>query len=215
VIPVFETVRVEDGRVRLRERHLERLARAGAPPERVAEAAAILDEAALLTDQPFVLRIDVDDAGAVPSTRPVPSAAPADLPLHVSYDPACDDRLVKAADRAWAETAEREAGGEPLLVTLDGRIGETTRAAVILVGPDGGWRVPRLAGILPGVTRSWAVERTGAAEAELGLGDLRAAAGAALLTAARGVVPIAAVAGEPLARSPLVDGLARDWEALP
>ena len=93
MIPVFETVRVEDGRVRLRERHLERLARAGAPPERVAEAAAILDEAVLLTDQPFVLRIDVDDAGAVPSTRPVPSAAPADLPLHVSYDPACDDRL--------------------------------------------------------------------------------------------------------------------------
>ncbi len=215
MIPVFETVRVEDGRVRLRERHLERLARAGAPPERVADAAAILDEAVLLTDQPFVLRIDVDDAGAVASTRPVPPTAPADLPLHVSYDPACAARLVKAADRAWAEAAEREAGGEPLLVTIDGRVGETTRAAVIALGPDGGWRVPRLEGILPSVTRAWAVERTGAAEADLALADLRAAAGAALLTAARGVVPITAIAGEPLGRSPLVDDLARAWEALP
>ncbi|MFM7693211.1 MAG: aminotransferase class IV, partial [Actinomycetota bacterium] len=189
MIAVFETVRVEDGRVRLRERHLERLARAGAPPVRVADAAAILDEAVLLTDQPFVLRIDVDDAGAVPSTRPVPPTAPVDLPLHVSYDPALDARLAKSADRAWAEAAEREAGGEPLLVTVDGRVGETTRAAVITVDRDGAWRVPRLEGILPGVTRAWAIERTGAVEAELGLADLRAAAGAALLTAARGVVP--------------------------
>lgn len=75
--------------------------------------------------------------------------------------------------------------------------------------------MPRLAGILPSVTRAWAVERTGAAEADLALADLRAAAGAALLTAARGVVPIAAIAGQPLARSPLVDELARAWEALP
>lgn len=215
MIAVFETVRVEDGRVRLRERHLERLARAGAPPARVADAAAILDEAVLLTDQPFVLRIDVDDAGAVPSTRPVPLTAPVDLPLHVSYDPALDARLAKGANRAWAEAAEREAGGEPLLVTVDGRVGETTRAAVIAVDRDGAWRVPRLEGILPGVTRAWAIERTGAVEAELGLADLRAAAGAALLTAARGVVPIAAIAGEPLRRSPLVDALGRDWEALP
>ncbi|MBM3680447.1 MAG: hypothetical protein FJW81_03830 [Actinobacteria bacterium] len=215
MIAVFETVRVEDGRVRLRERHLERLARAGAPPARVADAAAILDEAVLLTDQPFVLRIDVDDAGAVPSTRPVPPTAPVDLPLHVSYDPALDARLAKGADRAWAEAAEREAGGEPLLVTVDGRVGETTRAAVIAVDRDGAWRVPQLEGILPGVTRAWAIERTGAVEAELGLADLRAAAGAALLTAARGVVPIAAIAGEPLRRSPLVDALGRDWEALP
>ncbi|MFM7553576.1 MAG: aminotransferase class IV [Actinomycetota bacterium] len=215
MIAVFETVRVEDGRVRLRERHLERLARAGAPPARVADAAAILDEAVLLTDQPFVLRIDVDDAGAVPSTRPVPPTAPVDLPLHVSYDPALDARLAKGADRAWAEAAEREAGGEPLLVTVDGRVGETTRAAVITVDRDGAWRVPRLEGILPGVTRAWAIERTGAVEAELGLADLRAAAGAALLTAARGVVPIASIAGEPLRRSPLVDALGRDWEALP
>lgn len=215
MIPLFETVRVEDGRVRLRELHLERLAGAGAPAERVADAARILAEAVLLTDQPFVLRIDVDDTGARPSTRPVPPTGAVDLPLHVSYDPACAARLVKAADRTWAETAEREAGGEPLLVDVAGRIGETTRAAVILADPDGGWRVPRLEGILPGVTRSWAIARTGADEAVLGLGDLRAAAGAALLTAARGVVPIAAVAGEPIARSSRIDDLAGAWRDLP
>jgi branched-subunit amino acid aminotransferase/4-amino-4-deoxychorismate lyase len=214
MIPVFETVRVEDGRVRLRARHLARLAAAGAPPARVAEADAVIAEAVLLTDQPFLLRIDVDADGVAPATRPVPPPGRVDLPLHRSYDPDDADRLVKAADRAWAERAETEAGGEPLLVSPAGLIGETTRAAVIVIGP-GGWRVPRLRGILPSVTRAWAVAETGAEEADVHLDELRDAEGMALLTAGRGVVPVDAVEGIALARSPLVDGLARAWRELP
>lgn len=215
MIPVFETMRVEDGRVRLRARHLARLAAAGAPPARVAEADAVIAEALLLTDQPFLLRIDVDADAVGPATRPVPATGRVDLPLHRSYDPADAARLVKAADRAWAERAEAEAGGEPLLVSADGLIGETTRAAVIVVGPGGAWRVPRLRGILPSVTRAWAVAETGAAEDDVRLDELRDAEGMALLTAGRGVVPVDAVEGIALARSPLVDELARAWRELP
>jgi branched-subunit amino acid aminotransferase/4-amino-4-deoxychorismate lyase len=215
VIPVFETMRVEEGRVRLRARHLARLAASGTPPARVAEAEAVIDEALLLTDQPFLLRVDVADDGVEPSTRPVPPVGRVDLPLHRSYDPADATRLVKAADRAWAERAEAEAGGEPLLVSRDGLIGETTRAAVLLVGPDGAWHAPRLRGILPSVTRAWAIAETGAREDDLHLDALRDAAGLALLTAGRGVVPVDAVEGIPLARSPLVDDLARRWRELP
>lgn len=215
MIPVFETVLVEDGRIRLRERHLERLARSGATPEQVAAAAARFDEAVLLTDQPFLLRVDVSDAGVTPSTRPPRPPAPVDLPVDWSYDPGLDERLLKLADRAWAEAIEAAAGGEALLVQREtGLIGEATRSSVMLRDADGAFAVPPLRGILPGVTRAWAVERTGATERPLRLDDLRTARGAVLLTAGRGVVPIEAVEGIALARDPGFDALAEAWRSL-
>ena len=75
--------------------------------------------------------------------------------------------------------------------------------------------VPRLAGILASVTRGWAIDETGAVEADLTLADLYAARGAAVLTAGRGVIPIRSVAERPLARDPLFDRLHATWRALP
>ena len=215
MIAVFETVLVDAGRIRLRDRHLARLARAGADAAQVAAADACFADALELTDPPFLLRVDVDDAGVRPSTRPPRPADPIDLLVHRSYDPADDRRLLKTADRAWAERAEAAVGGEALLVDADGRLGETTRASLLLHLADGSFATPALAGILPGVTRDWALEQTGAAERALRLDDLRDARGAALLTAGRGVVPIASVEGIALARSPELDALAVAWRALP
>ena len=215
MIPVFETVLVDDGRIRLRDRHLERLARSGASPEQVTAADACFEEALLLTDPPFILRVDVDDDGVRPSTRPPRPAAPVELLIDRSYDPALDARLVKAADRAWADAAEAAVGGEALLVSDDGLLGETTRASVLVHLADGTFAVPELRGILPGVTRAWAIEETGAMERALHLDDLRTVRGAVLTTAGRGIVPIASVEGVCIARSIELDLLAETWRRLP
>jgi branched-subunit amino acid aminotransferase/4-amino-4-deoxychorismate lyase len=215
VIPIFETVLVDDGRIRLRARHLERLARCGASPAQVAAVDACFADALLLTDPPCLLRVDVDDEGVRPSTRPPRPATPVELMIDRSYDPAREERLLKTADRAWADAAEAAAGGEALLVSTTGLIGETTRASVLLHAADGGFAMPDLRGILPGVTRAWALEQTDATERDVQLDELRSAHGAALLTAGRGVVPIAAVEGIALARSAALDELACSWRELP
>lgn len=215
MIPVFETGLVEDGRIRLRLRHLARLAASGAPRERVADVAAALDELVARPDQPFTARIDVRDGGIEVRTRPPRLTDPVDLPVHRSYDPALGIRRLKTSDRAWAEAIEAECGGEALLVSPAGLVGETTRAAVMCVRADGRLVVPPLEGILASVTRAWAVDETGAAEEELRLDDLLAARGAAILTAGAGVIPIASVDGAALARDPLFDALQERWRALP
>jgi branched-subunit amino acid aminotransferase/4-amino-4-deoxychorismate lyase len=138
-----------------------------------------------------------------------------ELMIDRSYDPAREERLLKTADRAWADAAEAAAGGEALLVSTTGLIGETTRASVLLHAADGGFAMPDLRGILPGVTRAWALEQTDATERDVQLDELRSAHGAALLTAGRGVVPIAAVEGIALARSTALDELACSWRELP
>lgn len=215
MIAIFETVLVDGRRIRLRTRHLERLRHAGATPVQVDAVDACFAEALDLDDQPFLLRVDVDDAGVRPSTRPPRPATPVDLLIHRSYDPADAVRLLKTADRAWADAAEAATGGEALLVAPDGRIGETTRASVLVLRADGCWATPRLEGILPGVTRAWAIAEVDAQEEVLHLDDLRDIAGAALLTAGRGVVPIASIEGIALPRATAVDDLAARWRALP
>ena len=66
-----------------------------------------------------------------------------------------------------------------------------------------------------GVTRSWALDETGADEADVNLADLYAAQGAAVLTAGRGVIPIARVDGHAIARDSTFDELQTVWRALP
>ena len=215
MIPIFETVLVDDGRIRLRAQHLDRLARSGASAAQVAAVDACFDEALLLTDPPFLLRVDVDDDGVRPATRPPRPATAAELLLDRSYDPDLEARLLKAADRAWADAAEAAVGGEALLVSPTGLIGETTRASILLHDADGGFSTPALRGILPGVTRAWAVAQLDAREREVRLDELQAIRGAALLTAGRGVVPIAGVEGIALAHSPALDELAEAWRSLP
>ena len=215
MIAIFETVLVDDGRIRLRERHLDRLARSGASADQIAAVDACFEEALFLTDPPFVLRVDVDDEGVRPATRPPRPATPVDLLLDRSYDPSIAARGLKAADRAWADAAEGAAGGEALLVSPAGLIGETTRASVLVHDADGGFSTPALRGILPGVTRAWALEVLDATEREVQLDELNAVRGAVLLTAGRGVVPIASVEGIPLAQSVALGELAETWRRLP
>jgi len=209
---VFETMLVDDGRVRLLDRHLERLRRAGVPDERVADVhVAVLD--ALAMPGPVVVRIDVADAGIVMRPREPRPASPVSGILVAAYDPSDRSREAKRTARAWAEAAETAAGGEALLVSADGLVGETTRANVFAILGDE-VVTPAVAGILPGVTRSFAIERTGAVERPLRLAELRAADGAFLTTAGRGIVPLADVDSHRLPTHPLVAELQAAWRAL-
>ena len=216
MIPVFETALVEDGRIRLRGRHLSRLAASGGSPEQVAELDRLLTEVCARPEQPFVVRIDVSDAGLVVMTRPLRSTSPVALPIKRIYDPGVELRHIKIADRSWVDVVEAEFDvAEVLLVSEDDLVGETTRASIIVRLANGSLVVPRLAGILQGVTRSWVLDETGAAEADVHLADLYAAQGAAVLTAGRGVIPIASVDGQAIARDAIFDELQTVWRALP
>jgi branched-chain amino acid aminotransferase len=160
-----------------------------------------------------VVRIDVAGGAIAVRPREPRPASPVSGVLVEGYDPADRSREQKRAERAWADAAETAAGGEALLVSADGLVGETTRANVFAI-LGGAVVTPPLAGILPGVTRSFALERTGAVERPLKLADLRVADAAFLTTAGRGIVLLADVGGRRLAGHPLVDELAAAWRAL-
>jgi branched-chain amino acid aminotransferase len=209
VTGLLETVLVTEGRIRLLERHLERLARSGAPPDAVLEARAAFLAAAAAATGPIVLRVDVSDDRVQLAARAPRGAAPVGLQEVPGYDPARRDREAKRADRDWAIAAEAALapGEEALLVSGDGLVGETTRANVFAV-IDGVLVTPPARGLLAGVTRGWVIERTGAREREITAGALATADAAFLTTAGRGVVPVRGRS------STLVEELAREWLAL-
>jgi branched-subunit amino acid aminotransferase/4-amino-4-deoxychorismate lyase len=211
---VFETVRLEDGRVRLWDQHLLRLRRAGARGRHLTAARALVDvhRAATRGGGSVVLRIDVDPReGVAVRARATPPAAAWSLALVPGYAPG------EAARDAAAAGAD-----EPLLVATgpdgavdDGaRVGETARASLFLVDATGRVRTPPVDGLLPGVTRAWALGAAGALEAPLTVADVRAARAAFCTNAVRGVVPVREVDGRALARDPLIGELATAWQRL-
>jgi branched-chain amino acid aminotransferase len=230
---VFETLRIEDGRARLVDRHLARLTRSGVAPARVAQVEAVIASACGRPDH--ILRLDLNGDVVVERPRPIRPAAPVDLVAVVAYDPRGRIRERKAQDRSWADVieaalADRDAGAdrtgvgsgsdhsvgadrEALLVDRSGRVGETTRANVFVI-VDGAVVTPRAEGILAGVTRSWVIEQTGAEERSVDLAEVRRADAVFLSTAGRGIVAVRTVDGHPVPAHPLVAELARRWLAL-
>ena len=208
---MFETVLVEACRIRLLDEHLARLARTGASPRAIAAVTALLRERCERPSAATIIRVDVDGDDVRATARPPrPASAVAVHPVR-AFDPRDATRLEKRADRAWAEAAEAEAlaagADEPLLVSADGLVGETSRANVFAI-VDGKAVTSPVAGILPGITRAWAIARTGATERPLLLAELEGADGVFLTTAGRGVVAVAGF------EHPLAASLAREWRAL-
>jgi branched-subunit amino acid aminotransferase/4-amino-4-deoxychorismate lyase len=219
-VPLFETVLVDGGRIRLFDRHLVRLRRSGATPRQVTAVRSLAATWIRTAGRPTVVRFDVVARTGVGSRARTPGRAdPVSLAVVPGFDPADATREQKRADRSWAETAETlatEAGAdEPLLSSADGLVGETSRASFFAVDAAGRVVTPPVAGILPGVTRAWALDAIGAAEHPLaltGLADVRAAF---LTTAGRGVVPVASIDGRPLGTDDRVRELATAWRGLP
>lgn len=219
MVALYETVLIEDGRVRLPERHLARLGRAGAHPAVLQAVAEELTRACRAAEGPTVIRVDVAADGAVTSaTRaPKPTAAVRLLPV-AGYDPADAGRELKRADRGWAEAPESQAAtarfDEPLLVSDEGLVGETSRANIVAILADGSLVTPAVRGLLPGVTRSWVLEQLPVEERELALIELLEARAAFLTTSGRGIVRVAAVGGTPLGDDERIATLQQAWRAL-
>jgi branched-subunit amino acid aminotransferase/4-amino-4-deoxychorismate lyase len=209
----FETVLIEDGRVRMLDRHFGRLAASDVPEPVIQEVRELVARLTTAAAEPVVVRIDVADGRVVARPRDPRPPTPVSGLLVERYDPDDRSRERKRTDRAWADAAETAAGGEALLVSPQGLVGETTRANVFAILGDV-VVTPAVAGLLPGVTRSWAIERLGAIERALTLEELRGAAGAFLTTAGRGIVVLADVGGSRIPPHPLVEELAEAWRAL-
>ncbi|MDX6378486.1 MAG: branched-chain amino acid aminotransferase [Gaiellaceae bacterium] len=210
---VFETMLISDGRVRLFDRHLGRLAASGVAEPVIEQVRELVARQVTAADDPVVVRIDVTAAGVTARSREPRPPTPLSGVLVEGYDPGDDTRTRKRIDRVWAEAAETTAGGEALLVSPHGLVGETTRANVFAILGDV-VVTPGAGGILPGVTRSWAIEQLGAIERALTLEELRHADGAFLTTAGRGIVALADVGGVGIPVHPLVEQLAEAWRVL-
>ena len=216
--PVFETLRIEDGRARLVDRHLARLTRSGVDLARVAQTEAIIASACGRPDH--ILRLDLGGDHIIERPRPIRPSTPVDLVAVVAYDPHGRARERKTQDRSWADVIEAGladvsdgADREALLVDPSGRVGETTRANVFVIVGDA-VVTPSAEGILAGVTRSWVIEQTGAHERPVNLAELRRADAVFLSTAGRGIVAVRTVDSHPVPVHPLVAELARRWLAL-
>jgi branched-subunit amino acid aminotransferase/4-amino-4-deoxychorismate lyase len=220
MVRLYETVLVDEGRIRLLDRHLRRLARGGTPPALVDRAAELFETERDRAEVPTVVRVDVDvprDLVFATTRAPTPPT-PVRLATVTGYDP--DDRLRerKRADRAWAEEPERLAravgADEALLVSANGLVGETTRANVFAILADSRVATPPVRGILPGVTREFALRESAAIERRLTVGDLRRARAVFLTTAGRGIVAVEAIDDAPCRERPLVRKLQEAWRAL-
>lgn len=217
--PLFETVLVEDGRIRLLDRHLVRLRRSGAAPKQVTAVRALAETWRRTAGRPTLVRFDVVAGSGVSSRARTPGPpSPVRLATVPGFDPADGSRERKLAARGWAEEAEdlaRAAGAdEPLLVSTAGRVGETSRASFFAFDATGRIVTPPVRGLLPGVTREWALGAAAAVEHELTADELAGVRAAFLTTAGRGVVPVAAIDGRALGEDDRVAALARAWRAL-
>lgn len=217
--PLFETVLVDAGRIRLFDAHLVRLRRSGAAPRQITAVRALAETWRRTAGRPTVVRFDVAAGTAVSSAARTPASSdPVALATVPGHDPEDATREQKRADRAWATAAEdlaRDAGADaPLLVSPAGLVGETSRASFFAIDAAGRVRTPPARGILPGVTRAWAIGALHAEEHELTTAELADVRAAFLTTAGRGVVPVAAIDGRALGTDDRVAQLATAWRLL-
>ena len=191
---LIETMRVEDGRVPLLARHLDRLAASagflGHRFDRDAICAAVLAAAAAVSGGGARLRLLLAPSGALSlqlGALPPPPSTPvivAAVPLPVD---AADWRLRhKTSDRCFYDAARAASEVfEVLFVLPDGRLTEGSFTS-LFVRRDGRLLTPS-GPLLPGVLRAELLACGAAEEAELRVGDL--GGGLLIGNALRGLIP--------------------------
>jgi branched-chain amino acid aminotransferase len=211
---VFETMLVDDGRVRLVREHIARLGRAGADRSTLRQAERLVHQHTADATSRLVLRIDYDTRRLWATTRNPPAPAPVRLVTVTGYHPTLHQREQKRRDRAWAAHADAAAcGGTALLTSGDGLVGETPIANLFAV--IGGLVVTAPArGLLAGVTRRWVLGVAGGQQRPLRRRELDHAEAVFVTNAVRGVVAVTTIDGEPVAASAIVDELHQAWLAL-
>src|SRR5262249_40091571 len=188
------------------DRHLARLAAAGVPDALVSEVADAMRRACAEPAPPTVVRFDVTPDGVRATPRPPRRTEPVSLVTVVGYEPG-DPARGRERSGGWGAAPRDGAGAaagadEALLVSPDGLVGETTIGNVFVVLADGTVATPEARGLLPGVTRSWVVEQTGARERPVHLQELHPARSMFVTSSGRGVAPVRSVAGTAIPDDP-------------
>src|SRR3989475_8732392 len=208
---LIETLRVREGRIRSRERHLAGPAAWRAAlglPRPAQDPAALLRRFAGTEDG--VLRLEVCDARASLTVRELPPLSPpAVITASEPHQPYPHKTTLRDRFADAAREAEIAGADDALLVTHDGLVAEGT------VWSGFWWEAGRLRtpglelGILPGLGRAHVIEL--AKQVEEGRYPREALArGSRFLTnAVRGVVPLASLDGVPVAPDPRTSELAR------
>ena len=119
---------------------------------------------------------------------------------------------------ARAEAIEK-GGDEALLVNTNGEVAETTSGNLFWVYNDKICTVPTGRGVLPGITRAVVLEICQSLELPTNKciikpDALRHSEGIFVVQSALGIVPVAALDGEAVAPSPLVDQIAQAYNEL-
>jgi branched-chain amino acid aminotransferase len=223
---LFETLRVDDGRPRDVDAHLDRLLaglnRIGIhlPEDRTILSRAVASVAEAAPRPVARMRITVTRnrtrlIAAAPYTPPsgsVPVIAAVLLP-----EPWIDSRSPLAGLKSLSYQANRlalaraEAAGafEALLLNERGRLAEGSRTNLILALPGGLFTPPVEDGCLPGTVRRRLLELGLVTERSLGLNELRAAREVLLTNSLIGVLPVGRIDGKEIPVGPSAEELRR------
>lgn len=234
---LFETLRVDDGRARDIEAHLDRLLaglrrlQVDIPEDAPALEKAVAGVARAAPRPVARLRITVTPGtGGIP-TRLVTAAAwepPGEelyrdgVAVRLLPQYRIDSRgplaglksLCYQANRLALRHAERLGAWEALLVNEDGRLVEGSRSNVALAFPDGVFTPPRNDGCLPGTVRRRLLERGAIAEWPLAPEDLATASEVLLLNSLIGVLPVSQIDGRAVPVGPAAGRLRKIYEEL-
>lgn len=215
---LFETLRVDGGRAREVDAHLDRLLsglrrlRIEIPEEPGALEQAVHAVAHAAPRPVARLRITVTAGTGGRPTRLI-TATPYEPPAEDLYRTGVPVLLLPQyridsggplaglkslsyqANRLALQHAERLGAWEALLVNEHGRLVEGSRSNVVLVFPDGVFTPPRGDGCLPGTVRRRLLEHGAIAEWPLAPEDLATASEVLLLNSLIGVLPVSQING--------------------
>lgn len=213
---LFETLRVDEGRARDVEAHLDRL-RAGVrririelPEDRRALRCAIAQVSEAAPRPVARMRITVTRGREGLATRLITTApyeppgedlyrrgVAARLLLHYPIDSGGPLTGLKSlcyqAHRLALHEAEAEGAYEALLLNERGRLVEGSRSNVALVFPDGVVTPPTADGCLPGTVRRRLIEKGEITEGPLSPEDLALASEVLLMNSLIGVLPVSRI----------------------
>ena len=215
---LFETLRVDHGKARDVEAHLDRLF-AGLrrlqidPPEKRPALESAVAEIAAAAPRPVArLRITITQGCGGSPTRLITSSVydPPDersyregVTAHLLPDHRIDSSsplvglksLCFQLNRLALHIAESHGAFEALLMNERGRLAEGSRSNVAVVFPDGVFTPPKSDGCLPGTVRRRLLEKGAIKEWPIAPEDLATASEVLLMNSLIGVLPVSRVSG--------------------
>jgi branched-subunit amino acid aminotransferase/4-amino-4-deoxychorismate lyase len=234
---LFETLRVDNGRARDVDAHLDRLLaglrriKIDLPEDRAALADAVTEIAGAAPRPVARMRITVTHGHTGQPTRLI-TAAPYEPPGEDVYRQGVAARLLPQyrvdsggplmglkslsyqASRLALHHAESLGAYEALLINERDRLVEGSRSNIALVFPDGVFTPPKTDGCLPGTVRRRLIERGEVKEWPLAQDDLATASEVVLLNSLIGVLPVSRINTREVPLGPVAARLRGIWEEI-